>query len=209
MEMIQQIMTIQTELHFLDFSNVNQQVVDLFPPTQQLVIAYYRNEIDALTEQNPIADISNYRNIGFPNTQQIYIRVDSQLDNDCLGLGPFITLTVTPVPTAEPVGDLEVCDTDTDGIIDSFNLDTQTPIILGTQNPADFTVTYHTSSADASAGVNAIANTSMYTNITPNLQTIYVRVTNNNTQCFTAQTTFDLIVNQIPIANPVPDLENL
>ena len=75
----------------------------MFPASQQLTITYYRNQADALAELNAIADPSNYRNIGYPITQQIYIRVDSDLDNDCLGFGPYITLTVEPV-TAEEVG---------------------------------------------------------------------------------------------------------
>ena len=190
-----------------DFSSVTPDVISLFPPTQQLIITYYRNQADALAEQNAIIDITNYRNIGYPNTQQIYIRVDSQLDNDCLGLGPFITLTVDPVPIANPVADLQLCDDDGDGIVQTFNLDAQTPIILGTQSPADYAVTYHTSASDALNGFNAITSTAMYENITPNLQTIYVRVTNRTTACFTNHTSFDLIVNPLPVANFVEDLE--
>ena len=195
-----------------NFSDVTADVRALFPVTQQLIIAYYRNEADALAEQNAITDPTNYRNIGFPNSQQIYIRVDSQLDNDCLGLGPFITLTTDPVPTASPVSNLELCDDDTDGdgfngFVQSFDLDSQTPLILGTQDPANYTVTYHTSANDARIGANSIATTSAYTNITANLQTIYIRVTENANGCFTDHTTFDLIVNPLPIANFVEDLE--
>ena len=195
-----------------NFSSVTMEVENLFPPTQQLIIAYYRNEADALAEQNAIADPSNYRNIGYPNTQQIYIRVDSQLDNDCLGLGPFITLNVDPVPVAAGAPNLELCDDDTDGdafngIAQGFDLDAQTANILGTQDPANFTVTYHTSLADAQGGINAITNTSNYQNIVANQQGIFVRMVNNTTGCFSFQTTFDLIVNPLPIANAVPDLE--
>ncbi|MEQ6122587.1 hypothetical protein AAON49_00105, partial [Pseudotenacibaculum sp. MALMAid0570] len=91
--------------------------------------------------------------------------------------------------------------------VQTFNLDAQTPIILGTQNPADYTVTYHTSAADANSGANPIAGTNMYENIVVNQQTIFVRVTNNTTGCFTDHTTFDLIVNPLPVANFVADLE--
>lgn len=79
-----------------DFSSVTADITSLFPVAQQLTIAYYRNQADALSESNPIADPSNYRNIGYPNSQIIYIRVDSDVDNSCLGFGPHITLTVTP-----------------------------------------------------------------------------------------------------------------
>ena len=195
-----------------NFSSVTAEVRALFPASQQLTITYYRNQADALAEVDAITDTANYRNIGYPSTQQIYIRVDSDLDNDCLGFGPFITLTVDPVPTVNPYGDLILCDNGDDGdffngIIQTFNLESQTPIILGTQDPLNFTVTYHTSDADALSGANQILNTTMYENTIPNLETIYVRVANNTTTCFTNHTSFDLIVNELPIANFVDDLE--
>ena len=144
-------------------------------------------------------------------TQQIYIRVDSDLDNDCLGFGPFITLTVEPV-TAQEVGPLELCDDLDDGdgfngIVQTFDLESQTNAILGTQDPTQFSVTYHNSPDDALSGNAPIATPAMYENSTPNLETIFVRVTNNTSGCFTAQTSFDLIVNPLPIANFVNDLE--
>lgn len=195
-----------------DFASVTDEVTALFPPSQQLDINYYRNEADALAEQNPIDNPGAYRNIDYPNTQQIYIRVDSELDNDCLGLGPFITLNVDPVPVANSVSNLELCDdlVDNDGfngIVQNFDLDSQTGQILGAQDPANFTVTYHLSSDEALNGVNTIINTSAYENIVANQQTIYVRMVNNTTGCFSSQASFDLIVNPLPIANPVPNLE--
>ena len=194
-----------------DFSSVTPEVRALFPASQQLTITYYRNQADALAELNAIADPSNYRNIGYPITQQIYIRVDSDLDNDCLGFGPYITLTVEPV-TAEEVGPLELCDDLDDGdgfngIVQTFNLESQTAAILGTQDPSGFTVTYHNSAADALSGNAPIATPAMYENSVPNLETIFVRVENNLSGCFTAQTSFDLIVNPLPVANFVEDLE--
>ena len=195
-----------------DFSSVTTQIRALFPPTQQLTINYYRNEADALAESNPIADPSDYRNIGYPGTQNIYVRVDSDLDNACLGLGHHVTLNVESVPVANEVDDLQLCDNGDDGIFDNgivqtFNLDAQTPLILGGQSATAYTVTYHLSAAEALSGANPIASTAAYENITPNLQTIYVRVTNNADGCFTNHTSFDLIVNALPVANFVEDLE--
>ena len=194
-----------------DFSSVTAEVRALFPVSQQLTITYYRNQADALAELNAIADPSNYRNIGYPVTQQIYIRVDSDLDNDCLGFGPYITLTVEPVTAQEVLG-LELCDDLDDGdgfngIVQTFNLESQTATILGTQDPPDFTVTYHNSPADALSGNAPIATPAMYENIIPNLETIFVRVENNSSGCFTAQTSFDIIVNPLPVANFVDNLE--
>ncbi len=195
-----------------NFNNVTAEVIAIFPANQQLTVTYYKNENDALAEENPIADPANYRNIGYPNTQNIYIRVDSNLDNDCLGFGHHITLTVDKNPTATPVTNLEICDDiddgdGTNGIVQTFNLTSKSATILGTQNPANFTVTYHTSKNDANAGTNAIPTPNAYTNTTRDKQTVYVRVTNNNGGCFTDHTSFDLIVNPLPIANFAPNIE--
>jgi gliding motility-associated-like protein len=199
-----------------DFSSVTDEVEALFPPGQQLIITYWRNEADALEEDDDKKiDPANYRNIGYPDTQQIYIRVDSELDNDCLGFGPFITLNVDPVPIANPVSDLFLCDNlddgnNTNGIVQTFDLESQTPIILGSQaSDPKFSVTYHRSYTDANenVGANPITTISNYENEVRDRQTIYVRVTNTDTKCFTAQTSFDIIVDPLPVANYVPDLE--
>ena len=197
-----------------NFSSVTAEVINSFIPSQrpELVVTYYRTEADALAEQNVISDPSNYRNIRFPNSQTIYVRVDNRLNNDCVGLAPLITLNVDPIPEANQADDLRLCDNGDDGVFDNgivqtFDLESQTSTILGTQNPANYTVTYHTSAADANSGNNAITSTSSYENITRDLQTIYVRVTNNTTGCFTDHTSFDLIVDPLPVANPAGPVE--
>ena len=88
-----------------------------------LDITYYRNIVDALAEQNAIVDIYNYTNIGYPNTQNIYVRVDSRLNNACLGLGHHITLHVEHVPIVQPQS-YNHCDDDQDGLyaFDTTNL---------------------------------------------------------------------------------------
>ncbi|WP_299106554.1 T9SS type B sorting domain-containing protein [uncultured Tenacibaculum sp.] len=101
-----------------DFSSVTQEVKDLFPANQQLLIKYYKSEADALAEQNVITNISNYENTDSPNSQDIYIRVDSKLNNDCLGLGHHITLKVEKLPIANSVIVNPQCDNDSDGIYD-------------------------------------------------------------------------------------------
>lgn len=195
-----------------DFSDAIPEIRALFPPTENIEITFYRTQLDADLKTNAIADITNYRNIGFPFTQIVYVRADNVDQSSCEGVSGYIQLNVNPVPTAEPVSNIIECDNNDDGvfnngIIQTFNLDIQTPIILGTQDPANFTVTYHTRLADSQTGNNAIANTASYENSIRDLQTIFVRVTNNTTNCFTNHTTFDLIVNPLPIANPVGPIE--
>ena len=193
-----------------DFSSVTPEIIAIFPAGQQLVVNYYRNEADALAEANAITDPSVYRNIGYANTQQIYVRVDSELDNDCLGFGAHITLNVDPTPTSAVVPDLERCDdfedgNGTNGIVQSFDLESQTTTILDGQDPTKYSVTYHSTTTDAATGNNPLS--SPHTNTTKDLQTIYVRVTNTVSGCYNDHGFFDLIVNPLPIANFVEDIE--
>jgi gliding motility-associated-like protein len=194
-----------------NFSSVTAEIVAIFPVNQQLTVTYYRNQADAFAEQNAINDIVNYRNIGYPNYQDIYVRVDSDLDNDCLGFGVHVTLTVDPNPTATTIADYELCDNLDDGdgfngIIQSFDLESRNATILGSQNPANYTVTYHRSAADANTGLNNLS--SPFTNEVANTQPIFVRVTNNNAAaCFTDHTSFNIVVNPLPVANFADDIE--
>jgi len=60
----------------------------------------------------------------------------------------------------------------------TFDLTTQTPIVLGSLTPSNYTVTYHLNQSAALAGTNAISNPASYINAT-NPQVIYIRVTEN------------------------------
>lgn len=85
-----------------DFSSVTSEIETLLIPITNSLnsykIKYYRNETDALAEINPITNTTNYRNIGYPKEQDIWVRVESVLDNSCFGLGPHIKLIVNPKP---------------------------------------------------------------------------------------------------------------
>ncbi|WP_052143793.1 T9SS type B sorting domain-containing protein [Wocania ichthyoenteri] len=180
-----------------DFSSVHSEIEAMFPIGQELIIAYYRNEADALAEENKIDDITNYRNIAYPNTQQIYVRVDSKVDNDCLGLGAHINLYVETQPIANSVVIERECDYDLDGIysFDTSQVETQ---LLSGQSLSEVTVTYFDE------------NNNSLTSPLPNpfltaSQTITIRVTNNNVSdgsCFD-ETTLEFIVDAQPLANPV------
>ncbi len=180
-----------------DFSNVGSEIEALFPVGQDLVIAYYRNETDALAESNPIEDITNYRNTGYPNFQQIYVRVDSRIDNDCIGLGAHIKLYVETMPVAHPVIMERQCDDDHDGmfLFDTAQVESQ---VRNGQPLSDFKVAYFDNNN------NPLPSPLPNPFLTKN-QTITVRITNNRVgdgSCYD-ETTFDFIVDVLPIAYPV------
>ncbi len=189
-----------------DFSSATPQIVNLFPAGQSITVTYYESQADAAAETNPIPDISNHRNTSFPNTQSIYVRVDSDDVNACLGLGRHITLTVNPLPANNTITDSILCSDD--GTNASFDLSVKDSEVIGAQT-ATLLISYHLSLADAQNNVGALV--SPFTNTT-NPQTIFVRSqfdTNGNgladaDECFNTDMSFQLVVNQNPVIS-APD----
>ena len=183
-----------------NFSSVTTDIQNLLPPpVSNYSISYYANESDALAEINPItATISNYRNT-IVNQQDIYVRIDSNLDNACFGLGPFVTLTVEALPIANPVSSDKIirhCDDDNDGTF-TFNTAALNSLVLNGQT--NKTVTYYDSLGTL---INPIPSFTV-----TNTKTIKVRVTNNVTfasdgPCYDEEF-ITFIVDTLPIANTI------
>ena len=190
-----------------DFSDATAQVMAQLPQGQNLTVTYYETEADALAELNPIPDIANHRNINAPGTQNIYVRVDSDDLNACLGLGHHITLKVSPLPQKQTIPNYVLCsDTNTA----SFDLGTISSAVQGNQTEK-LHITYHLNEQDAINNV-PIPNPQTYTNIS-NPQTVFARVhydPNNNQQldqgeCVRTDISFDLQVNSNPhVSKPDP-----
>jgi uncharacterized repeat protein (TIGR01451 family) len=104
--------------------------------------------------------------------------------------GPYNFMTMPCVPTAGQPTNLQLCGDTTA----CFDLTANTSLILNTLNPADYTVTYHLSQADANAGVSPIINPSSF--CAPNGQIIHTRVENNATHQYELSA-FALIVNTV------------
>lgn len=176
-----------------NFSSANAQIASQYPSGQLLDITYYSNITDALAEQNAISDISNYTNIGYPNTQNIYVRVDSQLNNECIGLGHHITLHVERIPIIQP-RTYSQCDDNQDGIF-AFNTTTlQADVLNGLTN---VTLSYWD------------ANNNPLPSPLPNpyntsSQTIRVRATNNTTSACFYESTITFKVDDLPEAFVIP-----
>lgn len=175
-----------------NLSSVTPQIQALYPVGQLLTIKYYKNQADALAEQNAITDISNYSNIGYPNSQNIYVRVDSQVNNDCLGLGHHITLNVERIPIIENQI-IRNCDDNHDGIFGFNTGNLQTTLLNGLTG---VTVSYKDQSGNAlpSPLPNPFVTTS---------QTITAIATNSTaTACFD-EATIQFIVDDLPQAFPI------
>ncbi|WP_394759953.1 PKD domain-containing protein, partial [Flavobacterium sp.] len=175
-----------------NFASVDTEVRNLFPVNQSLTITYYLNLADALAEINAITNISNYRNIGYANTQNMYTRVDSDLNNDCLLLKSFITLNVERIPIVSPIV-RNHCDDDQDGFYGFDTTNLQTNLLNGITN---VTVTYFDQNNNPlpSPLPNPFVTAS---------QTIKVVVTNNTTKACSYETTIQFVVDDLPEAFPI------
>ena len=179
-----------------DFSASEAIILGLFPPTQSLTVSYYETEADALSEINPIIDISSYENTTGSN-QTIWIRLDSDIDNSCVGLGPYIELVVNPLPDLNTPIDPFYCAFGPNSLTVDLDLDFN-QVILGNQAATDFTVVYYSSLFDAD---NNIAAISSITNTT-SLETVFYRISNNTTGCYNISQ-FDITFFDTPQMNTV------
>jgi len=171
------------------------------PTPSGVAVTFHETLADAMQEPpaNPIVAMPYLNNV--QNVQTIYVAVSYTLTG-CTNYTQF-DLIVNPTPVLVTPDALEACD---DAIADGmtqFNLTQANAQILGTINPATVQITYHLTNANAQAGTPQITNVLSYTNTTPNLQTIYVRVQTIATGCFKV-VPLDLIVNPRPIM-PTPE----
>jgi gliding motility-associated-like protein len=131
-------------------------------------------------------------------------------DTKCFTAQTSFDIIVDPLPVANYVPDLEICDDNTDGsaqngFSQSFDLELQTAGILGSQaSDPNFSVTYHARLEYAEDGSFPLGLTGnrLFSNSVPFSQIIYVRVFNSDTGCANGISNFNVIV------NPEPTTEN-
>ena len=185
-----------------NFSSTEPTIRALLPNTGTYFIKYYRNRADALAQLNEITNLTNYRNIGYPSTQNIWVRIDSDILNTCYGLGPWVTLNVQAKPFAHTVTIPRQCDDNTDGIFNFNTANLERDLLLG---QTGVTVTYF----DASNNPLRDSNNNLITSPFPatfssTSQTIRAVVTNTTPQACWFDTTIQFIVDKSPIDYTIP-----
>ncbi len=167
------------------FASATNAFLALFPGNQNLIVTYYESQTDALAESNPIdtTDPDGYRNI-VPNLQNIWVRIDSNLNNECVGLGQYLDLKVNPLPDFDIIDFKTLCLQPGTGV-GSFAIDA-TPT-----TPGSYTYTWTPTNPETTAGQeNAIFNASQ--------SGVYkVIVTNTATTCFREDET-ELLISSAP-----------
>ncbi|WP_299439844.1 T9SS type B sorting domain-containing protein [uncultured Aquimarina sp.] len=163
------------------------------------VITYHITEEDASLGNGALA--SPY--LSTQNNQTIYVRIENTT-TECFIVDTF-TLITNPGPPISTPNPFILCDNDSDGNdangFVSFLLSDKDTEILNGLDPIDYTLTYHTSQIDANTGAAIIDKTTPYTNIS-NPQTIFVRVQENTGLLCLNTVSFELQVDQLPVATP-------
>ena len=96
-----------------------------------------------LIMQLTLLQISAIIEIATHNSQQIFIRIENTANSTCAHTGTHVTLAVDSTPLANVVQDLNICDNsngdgdDTNGFVQSIEIEVKLPEFRGTQNPAD------------------------------------------------------------------------
>jgi gliding motility-associated-like protein len=187
-----------------DISSTEATIRALLPSTGVYNIKYYRNQADALAQTNRITDLVNYRNIGYPTTQNIWVRVDSDVTNACYGLGPFVTINVEALPFAHAVTISRECDDNQDGIF-NFNTTSLENNLLQGQNMANVSVTYFDSLNNPLRDSNNNLITSPFSaTFSSTSQTIKAVVKNNSTLACSDETLIQFIVDKSPVNFTIP-----
>ncbi|MFG0329816.1 MAG: T9SS type B sorting domain-containing protein [Phycisphaerales bacterium] len=180
--------------------DLDSKIAEIRGGDPDLIVTFHETRLDAENGQSALT--SPYQNIVLFN-QTLYVR--AAFDPPPAGTGCFtvieMELVVAPSPEVpQDLPDLTACD---DSGFYEFDLRANEDLIYGGQDPDDYTLTYHLTQADAEAGTPFIAQPGSFTNTT-SPQTIWVRLTDNVSQCYTLGS-FDLVVtNGLPITDPEP-----
>ncbi|WP_162127122.1 choice-of-anchor L domain-containing protein [Flavobacterium phycosphaerae] len=159
-------------------------------------LSYHHSLVDAQNLSGSISNPANY--IGYDG-EVIYVAVEDP-STPCITTTQF-TLHLQNCftnPTAGTPPNMIQYETTLNSGVSAFNLNSQTAAVLGSYNPADYTVTYYLTQADADAGTNPIDLSVDYINGS-NPQTIFIRLEENAAPAgYYATTSFSLIVVALP-----------
>jgi len=172
-----------------DLSSIVSGIDTFFSPLN-VTTTFYESQENALSEQNQISDLRNYRN-SIPNRQQIFVRVDGDINNDCQGFGDF-EITVNPIPIKKNISNLISCGTTTA----QFDLTQVEGEIIDNQPNID--VFYFRTALDRVNNI-PIVNPS---NFVSAAQTIYVQSLNTVTNCVNNDLQFNVLLDNVVLAVP-------
>ncbi len=175
--------------------NLTDAEVDILDIRQNNILVEYFETLNDLDNQvNQIQNTQSYTNTSNPQT--VYVRITNTITNCYLAIN--LNLIVNLPPVINQFGSVEICDNP-----NSYYDLTEVNALL-VNNSSNLTITYYTSANGAQNSTNALSTDYTYQS---NNNTLYTRVENSTTGCFTTYS-FQLVVNPLPIANQPPNMES-
>jgi len=195
------------DIEFYNTCDTTDNVLNLIETTEALIgsqenvtLTFHSTLANAENSTNTLDTNYNYSS----NNDTVFVRAEFNTTG-CFSTSAF-TLIINEVPTLN-LQDLEACDDDFDNQL-IFDLTQQSPIILGNQDPNNFTINYFETENNALNNTNAISDLNYNAE---NEQILYTRVDNTTTNCFSTGE-FNVYINRKPnleITNQVVCIDNL
>ncbi|MDT8347544.1 MAG: PKD domain-containing protein, partial [Flavobacteriaceae bacterium] len=179
--------------------DLNAAITDIIgaQTTFPFSVTFHDSQADADSGANALPNPLDV-NVG---NRTVFARIENDNNSNCFDTMSFdIILSINPQIAS--LTDERLCDVGADGT-ENFDLTAKIPEILGAFNATDVNISFHSSQADADNNVNPLA--SPYANVT-NPETIFVRMESQSlAQCFDTAS-FQLFVDEIPIAGTAANL---
>lgn len=178
--------TAQDGLYTFNLEEASATFLAQFPANQNLSVHYYRTFEDAQLEANELPTTYTTEE---PNFQNVYVRVESETNGDCFGLGPHLVLEVFPIPAFEVDESFILCEGDT-AVLATYNAqDTYTYSwtdtngnVLGTDSNLTISQagTYYVTATSANNCVSQPKSIEVSPSNAPTVTPSDIEVTNNN-----------------------------
>lgn len=173
-------------------TDLSEKITEITSGTSQdLTVTFHSTPLNANVGTNPLQ--LNYTTTN--NPQLVYTRVENN-ETGCYEISTFYVNTLS-LPEVNYGQSFTACANNYITDIEWDLTQKEIEILNGRQYNVDFT--YYRSLADLENNDNSIANPETYTN-TSNPETVYVKVRNASTECFSA-VPIELIINMPPEVN--------
>ena len=162
-------------------------------------VIYFATQADIPSTPISVNDVTSYASAG--NNETIYIKILNIITGVYCNAELSFDLTVSAAAVATQPDDIDICESLNTTTV---NLTAQDNQILGILNAADFTVTYYASLDDLNNQNSLGGSVDIPTGITN--QEIWVLIVSNTDPNCTDTTTFNIIVNPLPIVSTLDNV---
>ncbi|NKI33171.1 T9SS type B sorting domain-containing protein [Croceivirga thetidis] len=92
-----------------DLESIEEDLLALFPTGQSLNASFFRSAENAVLEEEEIDNTNFFRNES-PFSQTLFVRIESEVDGSCFGIGPHVRLEVLPLVDFNLPNEIQICE---------------------------------------------------------------------------------------------------